>query len=212
MMAADSKLGFMMVVAFRVVIAACSLAALSIAAQAQQSSASSSSRLMFDPTGIQEQRRPQSQPQQATTTGQSAPKPQPATAQPVRQTFTPPPQQTAAPKPAPRRPAPTLANAPTDPNRSAERPVPREQQNLGRLSLPQGSLGYESRTQMQTYDLSDGRRVPGFDNVQRKDSSYFGLSLRLPTAGPPPSPGSSSSFGSSPSFGSPSSFDRHGAN
>src|SRR5262245_29977369 len=120
MMAADSKLGFMMVVAYRVVIAACSLAALSVAAQAQQSSPSST-RLMFDPTGRQDQRRPQPQPQQATTTGQSAQKPQPAAAQPVRQTVTPP-QQTAAPKPAPRRPAPTLASEPTDPNRSAERP------------------------------------------------------------------------------------------
>jgi hypothetical protein len=208
-------MGFMMV-ACRVVIAS-ALAAFSVAAQAQQSS-TSSDRLMFDPTGMQDVRRPQTQvqstqqqPPQQITTGQSAPKPQPATAQPVRQTFTPPQQQAAA--PAPRRPAPTLASEPADSNRSAERPIPREQTTLGRVSLPQqGSLGYESRTQMQTYDLSDGRRVPGFDNIQRKDSSYFGLSLRLPTAGAPSSSGSSSSFGQSPSFGSSSSFDRHGAN
>ncbi len=64
---------------------------------------------------------------------------------------------------------------------STARPVPREQPNLGRLSLPQGSLGYEGKTQMQTYDMSDGRRVPGFENIQRNNSSYFGLSLRMPT-------------------------------
>jgi hypothetical protein len=53
---------------------------------------------------------------------------------------------------------------------------------LGRLDLPGGSLGYDSRTSMQPYNLGDGRRVPGTDNIQRNDSSYFGLSLRMPTS------------------------------
>ena len=35
--------------------------------------------------------------------------------------------------------------------------------------------------------MSDGRRVPGYDNIQRNDSSYFGLSLRMPTDSQSPS-------------------------
>jgi hypothetical protein len=70
------------------------------------------------------------------------------------------------------------------PARSTERPIPREQPTaLGRLSIPGGSLGYESETSMKAYDLSDGRRVPGYENIQRNDSSYFGLSVRMPTSG-----------------------------
>jgi hypothetical protein len=77
--------------------------------------------------------------------------------------------------------------------RASERPIPREQPNaLGRISVEGATLGYESQTQMKAYDMSDGRRVPGYDNYQRNDSSYFGLSLKMPTFG-----GSSSSSSSS---------------
>jgi hypothetical protein len=86
--------------------------------------------------------------------------------------------------------------------RTSERPVPREQPNaLGRISVEGATLGYESQTQMKAYDMSDGRRVPGYDNIQRNDSSYFGLSLRMPTFG-----GSSSSSSSSSS--DPPAFQR----
>ena len=209
------------------------LAMLTAAAQAQQGSVTSN-RLMFDPNGLGADSRKPAQPQAATapagpaTTGQSAP-PQPASQQVIA------PQPQAAPKPtapkpaapkpaarataaAPAKPAPVRRTAAptervitdataTDAPRSVDRPVPREQPNLGRLALPQGSFGYEGRTQMQAYDMSDGRRVPGFDNIQRNNSSYFGLSLRLPTANPPSSSSSSPSWSSSPSA-----FGGHGAN
>jgi hypothetical protein len=42
-------------------------------------------------------------------------------------------------------------------------------------------LGFENRTALRDYDMSDGRKVPGFDNIQRNESSYFGLSIRMPT-------------------------------
>ncbi len=206
----------------RLVIAVASaLAVVSYAAQAQQQGSVSNSRLMFDPSSLGPAG---SQPQTMTapaprTTGQSAQQ-QPAT----RQVIAPQPQAAPpAPKPAARATAaapakPTAARraAPTErvindttaaQTRSADRPVPREQQTLGRVPLPQGTLGYESRTQMQTYDMSDGRRVPGFDNIQRNDLSYFGLSLRMPTLNSPSPSSSSSSWGSSPS-----SSGSHGAN
>ncbi len=68
--------------------------------------------------------------------------------------------------------------------RAVERPIPREQLTpIPRVTIPGGSLGYESQTSLRAYDMSDGRRVPGYDNIQRNDSSYFGLSIRMPTGG-----------------------------
>jgi hypothetical protein len=206
----------------RLVIAVASaLAVVSYAAQAQQQGSVSNSRLMFDPSSLGP---PGSPPQIMTapaprTTGQSAQQ-QPA----ARQVIVPQPQAAApAPKPAarttaaaPAKPAPARRAAPTEraindttagQTSTGARPVPREQQTLGRVPLPQGSLGYEGKTQMQTYDMSDGRRVPGFENIQRNDSSYFGLSLRMPTFGSSSSPASSS-----PSSYSPSPFGSHGPN
>lgn len=223
-----------------VVTVASALAVLPAAAAHAQQNSLSNSRLMFDPNSVGETRRPasssqpQTQPQTVTaapaTSGQSSPQP---AAQPAAVAQ---PQAAPAPKPAPRaaaaanpapakpvaaKPAPARRPATAErsindntanQNRSTARPVPREEVNLGRVALPQGSLGYESRTQLQTYDLSDGRgRVPGYDNIQRNDSSYFGLSLRMPTLNgqsPPSSSSSPSSWGSS----SPSSFGSHGAN
>ena len=204
---------------------------------AQQSNVSSS-RLMFDPAGLQgsDSRKMAPAPQTTSTTGQNV-APHPPAAPPARQTVTPPPpaapaaRQAAVPKPpappaigpaaAPKQPARATANAPARPaaarrpaqadtadNRNATsstsaRAIPREQPApLGRVALPQGSLGFENQTQIKAYNMSDGRRVPGYDNIQRNDSSYFGLSLRLPTAA------TSSSSSSSP----PSLFRDHGAN
>lgn len=219
-----------------VVTVASVLAVLPGAAVHAQQNSMSNSRLMFDPNSVGETRRPANQPQTATTPAAPATSGQSLQQPAVQQAATPQPQ--AAPKPAPRAAAAASANpAPAKPaaakpaparrpvtaertindttaanrNQSTARPVPREEVNLGRVALPQGSLGYENRTQLQTYDLSDGRgRVPGYDNIQRNDSSYFGLSLRMPTLnGQTPSSSSSSpSWGSS----SPSSFGSHGAN
>jgi len=164
-------------------------------------------RLMFDPNSFSGARQldapPQTAPATSTTTGQSAPPAaRPSNAQPQQASKPKPAPRTAA-APAPRRTAPVerrIGDTTATTTRSAsDRPVPREETNLGRLSIPQGTLGYESKTQMQAYDMSDGRRVPGYDNIQRNDSSYFGLSLRMPTA-----PTSSSS--------SPFALGSHGAN
>ena len=174
------------------------------AAQAQQGSVTGN-RLMFDPTELRglDGRKLTPPPAATTTTGQStAPQPAP------RQVATPQPQPQAAPAAAPkpaaratasapprrapaRRPAQagnSIADTPTGSTRTPDRPVPREQPTaLGRLALPQGSVGFEGQTQLKPYDMSDGRRVPGYDNIQRNDSSYFGLSLRLPTPSSSPS-------------------------
>ena len=174
---------------------------LPIGAHAQTGS-DSKSRLMFDPSGLQGSNSGAAKPltPPSPTTGQST-TPRQTQAPTVTQTATPrsapAARQAATPKPparassAPARPAatrPAQANntverAPAGTARTSERPIPREQPTaLGRLDLPGGSLGYESQTQMRAYDMGDGRRVPGYDNIQRNDSSYFGLSLRMPTA------------------------------
>ena len=202
-----------------VIAVASALAAVSVAAQAQQGSVSNS-RLMFDPNSVGT---PGNRPQPLTPPATTRPDRRATAAR--RQTSYRAATQAAPPaaKPAaraaataPAKPAPVRRAAPTErvmndtiaaQTGSTARPVPREQPNLGRLSLPQGSLGYEGKTQMQTYDMSDGRRVPGFENIQRNDSSYFGLSLRMPTVNSPSPSSSSSSWGSSPS-----SFGNHGAN
>jgi hypothetical protein len=87
------------------------------------------------------------------------------------------------------KPAPAAASAvtsqPVSSARAVERPIPREQLTpIPRLTIPGGSLGYESQTSLRAYDLSDGRRVPGYDNIQRNDSSYFGLSIRMRSHAP----------------------------
>lgn len=185
---------------YRNFLAASALAILLPIGAHAQTGSDSKSRLMFDPSGLQGFNggvaKPLTPP--SPTTGQSStprqtqtptvtqtvtPRPAPA----ARQAATPKPPARAA-SPAPARPAatrPAQANNTVEraPAGTAERPVPREQPTaLGRLDLPGGSLGYESRTQMKAYDMGDGRRVPGYDNIQRNDSSYFGLSLRMPTS------------------------------
>ena len=203
-----------------------------VAADAQQSDVTSN-RLMFDPAGLQNPDSRKFTPRSASpTTGQSAAPRQPAAAAPaLKQSIAPPPEATPAATPAakPRPPARATSRAPARPAsarqpaqaasdterattntaRSTERPIPREQPGaLGRVSLPEGSLGFEGKTQLKDYDMSDGRKVPGFENIQRNDSSYFGLSLRMPTGG-----GSSySSSSSSPSLSPPSLFRDHGPN
>ena len=163
-------------------------------AQAQQG-AVTGNRLMFDPSGLQGSDSRTGTVPLSPTTGQSTTPKQPE-APAVRRTAAPQPptpptaKPVAAPKrataSAPARPAAARSAAPeTERNRAVSdnaRPIPREQPAaLGRISIPGGSLGYESETQIKAYDMSDGRRVPGYENIQRNDPSYFGLSLRVPT-------------------------------
>jgi hypothetical protein len=208
------------------------LLATSVAADAQQS-AVTSNRLMFDPAGLQNSGSRKVTTQSASpTTGQSVAPREPAVPTPaVKPTAAPQPtapktkpavrsatKSNLAPRAVENSPAPPASarraaqpardanRTGTDNARSAERPIPREQPTpLGRLSIEGATVGLERETQLKAYDLSDGRRVPGYDNIQRNDASFFGLSLRMPT-----SSSSSSSLSSSPS--SPSFTREHGPN
>ena len=52
---------------------------------------------------------------------------------------------------------------------------------LGRVPFETGSIGLTTNRQFDHTKFSDGRVTPGFENVQRKDSSYVGLSVSVPT-------------------------------
>ena len=120
------------------------------------------------------------QAQQSGARETASPAKQPAAPKTAKSAPAKPNSKPAAARRLPQTTAGTLAGS----ARPAERPIPREQPTaLGRLSIPGGSLGYESETSMKAYDLSDGRRVPGYENIQRNNSSYFGLSVRMPTSG-----------------------------
>lgn len=192
------------------IAAAALLAALVPAAtgRAQQAPVNSN-RLMFDPNGLQGTENRSFTPQQpASTVGQQAPSTKPSAAPAAKQaapakppaapTATPaaapkPPQRaTASPPPrtaaARRAPATETASDPAKPgSRAAVNAAPIETPRLGRVPLTTGTFGFENQTQLKDYNMSDGRKVPGFDNIQRNDSSYFGLSLRMPTGTSSPS-------------------------
>jgi hypothetical protein len=55
--------------------------------------------------------------------------------------------------------------------------------NLGRMQLETGSFGVETESRFKDNKFSDGRTVPGLETDKRAGSSYFGLSLQLPTSG-----------------------------
>ena len=55
------------------------------------------------------------------------------------------------------------------------------QPKIGRIPFETGTLGFTTDTQYKTMEFNDGRRTPGFENIQRKDSSYLGFSLSVPT-------------------------------
>ena len=155
-------------------------------AQAQQNGGSGN-RLMFDPSGLQNPGNSKFVAEPSTpTTGQAARDAAPVA--PAKKTAKPSATSDAKPSAKPAAAARRLPQANDDrtvagPARPTERPIPRVQPTpLGRVSIPGGTLGYESETSMRAYDLSDGRRVPGYENIQRNDSSYFGLSLRLPSS------------------------------
>jgi hypothetical protein len=82
-------------------------------------------------------------------------------------------------RPRPVVTSPTLAD---QPQRSRENP--REKSALDPIALDNNlRLGLETSTKVNTYQFSDGRRIPGLENTTRNDPSYFGLSLSTPTNG-----------------------------
>ena len=64
---------------------------------------------------------------------------------------------------------------------AAKNPPQVNQPTLGRIPFETGTIGLTTNKQYNNTMFSDGRITPGFENVQRKDSSYFGLSLSVPT-------------------------------
>ena len=84
---------------------------------------------------------------------------------------------TAQPAAQPKRETPRT----TSPQMTKKDPPSVIQPTLGRIPFETGSIGLSTDTKFKTMELPDGRRTPGFENVQRKDSAYFGLSLSVPT-------------------------------
>ena len=52
---------------------------------------------------------------------------------------------------------------------------------FGRLNLDTGTVGLTTQSQLKEGQFSDGRRVPGLEAEKRNPSSYFGLSVSVPT-------------------------------
>lgn len=91
-----------------------------------------------------------------------------------------------APKAATRAAAPQPVTASQDtqplprlgPAKEAPQPAPR---TLGRIPFETGSIGLSTDRRYSNTAFSDGRVTPGFENIQTKSPSYFGLSLSVPT-------------------------------
>lgn len=58
---------------------------------------------------------------------------------------------------------------------------PKPKTELGRIPLQSGSVGFETKTKVNTTEYPDGQRLPGADTAQHQPPSYLGLSLSLPT-------------------------------
>ena len=132
------------------------IAAASVA-QAHAQSAPADRSLMFNPNSVQ-------QPAAA------APKPAaPATKRADRKATQP----VAQPRPDMPQVSRTVAT---------DRPTPQiEPPTLGRIPFETGSLGVTTNRQYTNTTFADGRVTPGFENIQTKSPSYFGLSLSVPT-------------------------------
>lgn len=81
-------------------------------------------------------------------------------------------------RPAAARPA---AAPPREIPRVAAKDAPVIEPMLGRVPLETGTFGLSTGKQYSTTAFSDGRVTPGFENIQTKSPSYFGLSLSVPT-------------------------------
>jgi hypothetical protein len=64
-------------------------------------------------------------------------------------------------------------------NSSAAPPPP--QTELGRIPWQNGTLGVETKSQVNPYELPDGRRIPGTETTTQNKPSYLGLSLSVPS-------------------------------
>jgi hypothetical protein len=52
---------------------------------------------------------------------------------------------------------------------------------LGRIPWQNGTLGVETKSQVDPYELPDGRRIPGTEVTTQNKPSYLGLSLTVPS-------------------------------
>lgn len=57
-----------------------------------------------------------------------------------------------------------------------------QQTEFGRIPLHTGTLGIETKSQVNSYELPEARRIPSLENLHSKPS-YLGLSLSVPTSG-----------------------------
>jgi hypothetical protein len=77
---------------------------------------------------------------------------------------------------------PALAPARNTTQRVTEKDTPDiAQPSIGRIPFETGTIGLTTNRNYSNSAFSDGRVTPGFENVQTKDPSYFGLSLSVPT-------------------------------
>jgi hypothetical protein len=63
-------------------------------------------------------------------------------------------------------------------NSSTTTPPPAQ---LGRIPWQNGTLGVETKSQVDPYELPDGRRIPGLESSTHNKPSYLGLSLSVPS-------------------------------
>jgi hypothetical protein len=52
---------------------------------------------------------------------------------------------------------------------------------FGRVPLQQGTFGLDTSSRPKANELSDGRRIPGLEGETHGGTSYFGLSVKVPT-------------------------------
>jgi hypothetical protein len=58
---------------------------------------------------------------------------------------------------------------------------PARASELGRIPWQSGTFGFETKSQVNPYELPEGRRIPGLEATAHKEPSYLGLSLSLPS-------------------------------
>jgi hypothetical protein len=97
------------------------------------------------------------------------------------------PQPTAHPPDTRRQPRnPTLQPAPAPTRNTTQRTIEKDtpdiaQPSIGRIPFETGTIGLTTSRHYSNSAFADGRVTPGFENVQAKSPSYFGLSLSVPT-------------------------------
>jgi hypothetical protein len=147
----------------RAFVASGVLLAIATATSAGAQSAQPDRSWMFNPNSVQQQ----------TITPQSSAKPKAVQAPTAKRTD----RKTVQPAAQPKREAPRIA-----PPTAAARPAPEiAPPTIGRIPFETGTIGLTTNKNYYNSTFSDGRVVPGFENVQTKSPAYFGLSLSVPT-------------------------------